>query len=39
MQEPTVIHSTFAVEHSYPKPPQTVFAAFAEAAPKEALVR
>jgi uncharacterized protein YndB with AHSA1/START domain len=30
MQEPSVIHSTFAIEHSYPKPPATVFSAFAD---------
>jgi uncharacterized protein YndB with AHSA1/START domain len=31
MQEPSVIHSTFAIEHSYPKSPEIVFSAFAEA--------
>lgn len=30
MQEPSIIHSTFVVERSYPKPPKTVFSAFAE---------
>jgi uncharacterized protein YndB with AHSA1/START domain len=30
MQEPSIIHNTFVVERSYPKPPQTVFAAFAD---------
>ena len=30
MQEPSVIHNTFVLERSYPKPPKTVFAAFAE---------
>lgn len=34
MQEPTVIHSTFVLERSYPKPPKTVFAAFADARKK-----
>ena len=34
MQEPSVIHNTFVVERSYPKPPKTVFAAFAETAKK-----
>src|SRR5215831_8292464 len=27
--EPSVIHSTFVIERSYPKPPEAVFAAFA----------
>jgi uncharacterized protein YndB with AHSA1/START domain len=31
MQEPTIIHNTFVMERSYPKPPKTVFAAFADA--------
>jgi uncharacterized protein YndB with AHSA1/START domain len=31
MQEPSVIHSTFVIERSYPKPPERVFAAFADA--------
>ena len=29
MAEPTVIHNTFVIERSYPKPPEAVFAAFA----------
>jgi uncharacterized protein YndB with AHSA1/START domain len=32
MQEPTVIHSTFVIERSYPKTPELVFSAFADAA-------
>ena len=32
MQEQSVIHSTFVIERSYPKPPERVFAAFADAA-------
>jgi uncharacterized protein YndB with AHSA1/START domain len=34
MQEPTVIHNTFVLERSYPKPPKAVFAAFADARKK-----
>lgn len=34
MNEPSVIHNTFVLERSYPKPPKTVFAAFADAAKK-----
>lgn len=34
MQEPSAIHSTFVLERSYPKPPKTVFAAFADAGKK-----
>jgi uncharacterized protein YndB with AHSA1/START domain len=34
MEQPTVIHSTFAIERSYPKSPATVFAAFADPAKK-----
>lgn len=34
MQEPSVIHNTFVLERSYPKPPKTVFAAFADARKK-----
>jgi uncharacterized protein YndB with AHSA1/START domain len=34
MQEPSVIHNTFVVERNYPKPPKTVFAAFADARKK-----
>jgi uncharacterized protein YndB with AHSA1/START domain len=30
MQEPSVIHNTFVLERSYPKPPTTVFSAFAD---------
>ena len=29
MPEPSVTHSTFVVERSYPQPPERVFAAFA----------
>lgn len=32
MEQPRVIHSTFVVERSFPKPPETVFAAFADPA-------
>jgi uncharacterized protein YndB with AHSA1/START domain len=31
---PSVIHSTFVIERSYPKPPERVFAAFADPAQK-----
>lgn len=34
MPEPTVIHSTFVVERSYPQPPERVYAAFAQPARK-----
>lgn len=34
MPEPSVIHNTFVIERSYPKPPETVFAAFADPAKK-----
>jgi len=34
MPEPTVTHSTFVVERSYPQPPDRVFAAFAQPARK-----
>ena len=34
MDQPSVIHNTFVVERSYPKPPERVFAAFADAAKK-----
>src|SRR3954454_15810875 len=34
MQEPSVIHSTFVIERSYPNPPERVFAAFSDAAQK-----
>ena len=30
MQEPSVIHNTFVLDRSYPKPPRAVFSAFAE---------
>ena len=33
-QEQSVIHSTFVIERSYPKPPERVFAAFASAPQK-----
>ena len=32
MEQPKVIHSTFVVERTFPKPPETVFAAFADPA-------
>src|SRR5215831_4132648 len=32
--EPSVIHSTFVIERSYPKAPERVFTAFADAARK-----
>jgi len=34
VQEPSVIHSTFVIERNYPKPPERVFSAFADAARK-----
>jgi uncharacterized protein YndB with AHSA1/START domain len=34
MEEQSVIHNTFVIERSYPKPPEVVFAAFADAAKK-----
>ena len=34
MQEPTVIHSTFVIERSYPKPIELVFSAFSDPAKK-----
>jgi len=34
MEEQSVIYSTFVIERSYPKPPERVFAAFADAAKK-----
>jgi uncharacterized protein YndB with AHSA1/START domain len=34
MEEQSVIHSTFVIERSYPKPPERVFSAFADAAQK-----
>ncbi|HEX7947764.1 MAG TPA: SRPBCC domain-containing protein [Phenylobacterium sp.] len=30
MEEPAVVHSTFVIERTYPKPPEAVFAAFAD---------
>jgi uncharacterized protein YndB with AHSA1/START domain len=35
MQEPSIIHSTFVLERSYPRPPKTVFSAFAEQSTKQ----
>ena len=32
MEQPKVIHSTFVVERNFPKPPEVVFAAFADPA-------
>lgn len=34
MEQQAVIHSTFVIERSYPKPPERVFSAFADAAKK-----
>jgi len=34
MIEPSVIHNTFVIERSFPKPPEIVFAAFADPAKK-----
>lgn len=34
MQEPSVVHSTFVIERNYPKPPERVYSAFADAAQK-----
>jgi uncharacterized protein YndB with AHSA1/START domain len=34
MSEPSVIHNTFVIERSYPKPPERVFSAFSNAAKK-----
>jgi uncharacterized protein YndB with AHSA1/START domain len=34
MQELSIIHNTFVLERSYPKPAKTVFAAFADASKK-----
>jgi uncharacterized protein YndB with AHSA1/START domain len=36
--EPATIHDTFAIERNYPKPPERVFAAFAEIDRKTPLV-
>ena len=30
MEQPSVIHNTFVIERSYPKPPERVFSAFAD---------
>ena len=35
MQETSVIHNTFVLERSYPKPPKTVFAAFTDKGKKQ----
>lgn len=32
MEQPKVLHSTFIVEHNFPKSPETVFAAFSDPA-------
>ena len=34
MPDPTVTHSTFVLEHSYPQPPDRVYSAFAQPARK-----
>jgi uncharacterized protein YndB with AHSA1/START domain len=34
MQEQSIIHNTFVIERSYPKPPERVFAAFTDVAKK-----
>lgn len=34
MQHPSAVHSTFVLERTFPKPPDKVFAAFADAAKK-----
>ena len=34
MKNPSVIHSTFVIERSYPKPPERVFSAFSSAPQK-----
>jgi uncharacterized protein YndB with AHSA1/START domain len=34
VQEPSAIHHTFVIERAYPKPPERVFSAFADAAKK-----
>ena len=38
MEEQSVIHNTFVIERSYPKPPERVFSAFADAAAEAPLV-
>lgn len=35
MEQQSVVHSTFVIERSYPKPPEAVFAAFAEPGKKQ----
>lgn len=35
MAEPTVVHNTFVIERSYPKPPERVFRALADPAQKQ----
>lgn len=34
MEETSILHNTFVIERSYPKPPERVFAAFADPAKK-----
>jgi len=34
MSEPSVIHNTFVIERTYPKPPERVFSAFSDPAKK-----
>ncbi|HKR83517.1 MAG TPA: SRPBCC family protein [Terriglobales bacterium] len=34
MQQPSAVHNTFVLERSYPKPPEKVFSAFADATRK-----
>ncbi len=36
MPDPTIVHATFVIEKTYPKPPEKVFAAFADPATKQA---
>lgn len=35
MQEPSVVHNNFVIERNYPKPPKTVFSAFADKGKKQ----
>ena len=35
MSDPTIVHATFVIEKTYPKPPEKVFAAFADPATKQ----
>lgn len=35
MERPSVVHNTFVIERSYPKPPERVFSAFADATQKK----